>query len=261
MRRKLISSAILLFWVTMMSALVRQQILARTVRPPAGSYSQILSALEETHEDRRMGIYLGGKRIGQSDTHFRSHLDGSYAIDNTTQLKLPSLPPFTLESCRAELRAKAYVNADYRLDWFELVFLTPVYEARVRGNWVGNELQIRLTAGPETHSYSMPLDEDVLLTNTFTPFLGVQDLSLGETWAMKMFNPLTGQFRDVVVRVARKEILQWEGRDVETYVVTVTQGPFQCSAWIREDGEVLKQTALLGLTLIKEIPTEDEDPE
>lgn len=105
-----------------------------------------------------------------------------------------------------------------------------------------------------------PYPKHGLVLNSLDPLDRMPGLQIGQRWRSQVVSPLTGQFQTVSVEVARRQLLEWNSKQVEATEVITRMEPFAMRTWVRRDGLVIRQEAPFALvTLILErLPDPDE---
>jgi hypothetical protein len=84
--------------------------------------------------------------------------------------------------------------------------------------------------------------------------LASQELEVGQTYRLHLFDPITLTEGEIEISVLEREIVQWGNREEDALRLRSTFAGLTTMAWVNEAGEVLKEETALGWTLIKEIP-------
>ena len=266
MRRRLIIIGVIGFWAVMTATLVRQWVLEVWPEYVPGTYRSMLTA-ERRHFRSRMGIYIGKdqKRVGQTETMFVYREDGRYEIDNITQA-IVALPGFMEKAGTFTLTTQVRVGKDHRLEALKVVLESEWANVEYRGRVKGDVLEVveipKERKAKERLVGELPVPSGEVVAQSLSPLSALPPLKVGMRWSMMGINPLT--LRDskgwpLNLEVVRRERILWEGKDVDTHVVTITSGLFASKAWVSLDGDVLKESLPFLVTLIKEPVEETEE--
>lgn len=224
------------FWLVMMSLLVWWDLIPqwRVNQPP--SYKTMLEHRLQA-EKYRMGIWWGDRRLGASGTTIEPETDGSYTIENDTDLAttFPGLAHLTL-------RSRTRIGNDYRLHNSSTDIRAGEFEGNMSAEVVGKRLKIKFQlAGADSFEHEVPYESAGTFSNGLSPFIQMPDLTVGKEWTIYAMNPLTGQAETGLARVQEIETIAWQGLDVETFRVTMTQARQEATSWIDRQGHILKE--------------------
>ncbi len=223
------------FWLTMMTLLVQRDVvpLLTAGRPP--SYKTLLQHRLRS-ERYRMGVWWGGRRIGSSATAIHPSGDGSYTLDNDTDLATP-FPGLEHVSLSSHTR----IGRAYNLLDFTTKIETGDLSGKIDALVVGDRLRIVFGVGSNRVVHEVPYDAGGTFSNGLSPFVQMPDLTVGKEWTITSVNPLTGQAESGLARVMEMEKLAWEGEEVETFRVVLTKGTQEAASWIDREGRILKE--------------------
>lgn len=261
MLHRLVVVAVVGFWAVMTASLVRRWLLEVKPESIPGTYRSVLTADRQNYQSR-MGIYLPGVRekMGYTETVFLYSEDGKYRISNATRLRAP-VPGFLEKLSAFALDMVVVVGKGYALERFSMVLHSPVIAAECRGEVVDEELVLRaMVHGEAEQVHKLPLPRGGLVATGLSPLLALPPLRVGLRWWVIVLNPLTLEPTEVELEVTGREPLQWAGRSWDTHVVEIRSGYLRAQAWVSDNGEVLKEKTLFGLTLVKEQVIADTPP-
>lgn len=253
MRYRLVVVMVVGFWVVMMASLVRRWLLEVKPESIPGTYRSVLTP-ERRNYHSRMAIYLPGqeKKAGYTETVFNYGEDQTYRITNATRVQVPV--PGLLEQLAAfGLQTQVVVNRAYALESFSILLASPVLNAKCDGQVEDGELVVRAAIrgeGEQVHRF--PLPPGGMVASGLSPLLALPPLRVGLRWTVAVMNPLTFEPTEVELEVLRRETLEWAGEPWDTHVVAIRAGYVEAHAWVARNGEVLKETSIFGVTLVKE---------
>lgn len=253
MQHRLVVVMVVGLWAIMMGSLVRRWLLERRPETLPGTYRSVLTPERQNYHSR-MGIYLAGheKKVGYTETVFYYGDDKKYRISNVTRLQAAA-PGVLARLAAFGLESHVVVDAGYALERFSVLLSSSVLHAECKGEVRGTDLVVRVrVAGEEEHVRRFPLPPGATMASGLSPLLALPPLRVGLRWRAMVMNPLTLEPTEVELEVLRREPLEWAGETWDTHVVEVRSGYVSARAWVSRNGEVLKETTLFGLTLIKE---------
>lgn len=235
------------FWLTMMTLLVKRDVLPAFGRRGDPGYRTLLLDMHNM-EETTMGIYVGEQKIGFAREVIRPDADGGYTISNETELDGERLGLASVMT----FRSNTNIDAAFHLASFDLSARVLGVEASVRGTVVEDVLVIRsegMTATGQPEEKRIQLDGPMTLSTGLSPFTGMPHLEVGKEWTIINVDPISASRGTLATEsrrahVEKKETIEWEGRQVETYVVKIeTRQAFarECTAWITKEGEILRQ--------------------
>jgi len=256
MTRHLVIGCIVVFWLTMMGLLVKREVVPAWVTARRPTYRT--AAVEEDLPRRtQLGIYLKTQRVGTSRSITRRDTDGSLVIEGTVVVE--ARVPLLHVRSRLDVASRVRVGPDGRLRRFRIDAKAPGIERIMQGEVVGSDLIVTSRTGRHTETRTIPFEPRDALAHDLCAMEGLGDLHVGRRWFIQNLNPLTGRHTPGMVEVRRREIIAWRGERVETFLVVSRAGAMEVRAWVRPDGEVLRQELPIGLTLERE-PFEEPLP-
>lgn len=233
---RLIGAIVIGFWLVMMSLLVWKDLVPQWSVSQPPSYKTMLEHRLQA-EKYRMVIWWGDRQLGTSGTSIEPEIDGSYTIENDTDLTTPFPGMGNLS-----LRSRTRVGNDYQLREFTTRVVTGELTADGTAEVVRDRLLLSFRVGKgEWIKHEVPYQGTGTFSNGLSPFIQMPDLTVGKEWTIYSINPLTGQADTGLARVQEIEKLAWQGEEVETFRVTVTQGKQEATSWLDRKGRILKE--------------------
>lgn len=275
MSRYVLPIAIVALWLHAMTMLALREVVPafRQAREAAEGlrYSELRRDLPGV-EDTRMGLYKVGpgqgiralRRVGTLDR--RVWRKGEILeIRVRTTLDIEALVPWM----RAWSGRVAEVVFQSKAVRGRLVSLqmeirqagkdAPIVS--VTGAAAGDKLSLRAETPLGLLTRVIPYDSRFVVTAAETPALGMPKLHVGRRWKVRLLDPLSGRVRERWARVTRREGLRWQDEDVMCHVVEVDGDRFKSTAWVDDEGRVLKLQAAGFVFLLEPSPLPvDEAP-
>jgi len=255
MTRLVAIGCIVVFWLTMMTLLVKREVLPAWVEGRRPTY-RAAADHEDLPRRTQMGIYLGNRRVGTSRSRTRRDTDGALVIESTTAIE-GEVPLLRFRS-RFDIASWLRVGPKGQLERFRIHAKAPGFERTIHGEVAGRELVMTSRTGRRSETWTVPFERRDVLSHDLSVMEGLGDLRVGQRWCLQNLNPLTGRYSIVRVDVRRRETLTWRGRKVETFLVVSNINGLELRAWVKPDGEVLRQE-LPGLMLERE-PYDEPGP-
>jgi hypothetical protein len=223
--------------------------------------------------EKRIGFYETQlTQVGHSDVH----------IKHTLELSAKQAPPAAALTIRALITQ--LTGQDEELHDFNAQL--DVYVNRLRGLrslkarakygperlevWGqprgDGHLRVITRWGPEDHSSVIPYDSRTPFGVGSSPFVGMKNLAVDQSWKVSFFDPFTRTANDRLIKVVGREKLKYRGQEVDCFVLTshpvaadrggagggaANFGLSTSTAWVSADrGQLLREeTRILMFTL------------
>jgi len=239
--------------MVVMGIYFKREVLPDLIPPPPPSYESYFARPRQS-EYIRMNILLRTVPVGTSETALLPREDGSYSLYNRTRAQLAILRH------RVQVLAEAFILIDskHSLKALKFTFHSPVFVVEAEGEVVGGELHLTITDGTETFESALPYPPHELVMSDISPLVGISRLWPGQEWQMQIFNPLTMSFDRAKVKVQGKEEIAWQGEMVLAWLLDINYQDQRLSAWISEDGKLLREETAYGVILVREESEKDE---
>jgi hypothetical protein len=220
----------------------------------------------------QVGIYNDdGVRIGTSWTSSQRKAAGEFVGVNTVTIFGPvTLPAITIPRLRIDsdiiLRTSTQRVDEVNIKVYGVdVPIQLKCEAMPTG-----EFPCHWTVGPQSGDVVLDGELPAMLGDVVRPFDRLPNLYVGQTWRLKLVDPLKAllpqlensgiEIEPLVFRVTGREKLVWSGREVEVFVVDGGE----TTAYVDDDGRVLRQEVsvpLLGRLVLIDEPYSDRSRE
>lgn len=238
------------FWLTMMTLLVKRDVLPAFGRRSDPGYRALLLGKQDV-EETHMGIFIGEQRIGEAKEMIRPNAtDGGYQITEDTTFDGSRLGVGELMT----LRSTTNIDAAFRLASFDMSARVLDREGSVRGTVVDDELVVTIggfLANGRSEERRIALDGPMTLSTGISPFSEMPELAVGKEWTIVSvsINPLDAARGSLTTESRRahvesREMMRWEGKETEVFVVKIESHQAfarECTAWITREGDILKQ--------------------
>lgn len=242
MHRHMVSAAIVIFWLGMMSALM-----ARHYDGPAGKpVSRTGIVPSAVPQEEWFGIYLKNRKIGYSHRGLKKKGDG-YQLTDVTKMKID----FFGTGKDVETETSALLTPDFRLASFD-VRVRADSEVNIKGRTQGRNLLVSLDTGGSRSRLTIPLRDRPFLNASVIPALISRGTRPGTRISVNTVDPLTFTQARLNMKVEGRELLTVMGRQEETVKLKGTIGDVTFLAWLSEKGEILKEKSPLGVVLVRE---------
>jgi len=230
--------------------LVRKELFL--TRLPTGSTSIAASLTPElSFKEQWMGIYYEGEKIGYSNTTvnrtYGSEKPG-FIVLNRTFMKLMLME----QPLQVNFEGLLHTDGDFRMRAFTCKLNSADHEIQLDGRRDGNNLLLDVLSGGRVFRKTATVNEDVNISNSLTPLLYLPDLKVGVTYSIQILDPFTLSTNMAKVTVRGMEPYEFDGKEIDVYVVDTKYQGLTFTAWVTESGETLKESTPLGWTLIRE---------
>jgi hypothetical protein len=128
------------------------------------------------------------------------------------------------------------------------------FETVVEGRIDGSDLVLDIRSGGSNRTERRRLDKPLVLPLNMHRTLAAQGLEPGQTYRLRLLDPMTLTDGDAQIQVMEREVVHWGGHEEEAFRIRTQFAGLSTTAWISDDGEVLKEETPLGWTLLKEAP-------
>ena len=128
------------------------------------------------------------------------------------------------------------------------------FETRVKGIVEGAELALTINSGDSERTQRRALDRPIVLPLNIYYSVAAQGLEAGNNYRLQLFDPMTLTEGEVEITVMEPEIVHWGGHEEQAYRLRSQFSGLTTTAWINEEGQILKEETPLGWTLLKEEP-------
>jgi hypothetical protein len=167
---------------------------------------------------------------------------------------------------RIEILTDAIIGGDFNLRTFSATVKSSEVESpwlTMNGAVVKDSISItvREASGRERALPPIRFDAQRNLASFLTTPLAPGDLAVGRAWRIETINPLTAQIETATAKVLARETMNVNGSEQEVYVVEIDAHNLKFKTWMTQTGDVIKQEAPFGITLLREERPPAEAPE
>jgi hypothetical protein len=267
------NAAVIVAWLASMGWLVKTKVLPPLLVGEPPSYRQVIEA--QNHDPPAgwrvswKGNPLGwaltdtkSQSNGLTEVHGRVHFD-TFPIGSVTPIWLQpflGLAKKPLDQLSLDATSTMLIDTFGRLLRFDsAVELAPLLdEVTMRGTVEGGQLQLVVRSGNQSFSHELSLPPKALLADALSPQTRLPGLHIGQTWSVPVFNPIwptKSPIEIISAKVEESDTILWDGEPQRTLVVVyrhesgtagkADQKNVQGRLWVRDDGVVLRQEAML----------------
>ncbi len=266
------NTAVVVLWLVTMGWLVDKKVLPPLLVGEPPSYRQVIEA---QNQDPPAGwkVSWKGKPLGWALTDTKMRQTGLTEVDGRVHFdRFPIgdmmpiwLQPFLalakkpVDGLSLDASSVMLIDAFGRLLRFDSAVQLPplIDEITMRGTVEGGQLQLLVRSGEQSLSHELSLPPKALLADALSPQTRLPGLHVGQTWSVPVFNPLwptKSPIEVISAEVEAPETILWNGEPVRALVVVYRHDSgtgsgasqnVQCKLWVRHDGVVLRQEAML----------------
>ena len=198
-----------------------------------------------------MSIYMKDQKVGYSEQSLAQVRNG-YNLNQNTYLRL------NLMGSVQEIRTmtSARLTESMALNSFNFFMSAGPIRYQLSGQLNGMTLELTSTTGGGRTQSSLLLEEVPRLAGGLMPYIAGKGLEKGDRFRTPVFDPSTLSSKPVTLVVEDTEILNLDGREVETFRLRMDFHDTQSYTWVDREGRVIKEEGLLGLRMVR--TTEEE---
>lgn len=197
-------------------------------------------------EHEWMEIFLHDRKIGYSHSRVQP-LEGGYVVHETLFLRLNLVGRPSL--IRSETRA--LLDRDFHLKNFAFSMQSGATSFGVRGEVRDHWIIIRRKGSPER---KIRLEEPLYIGSSLSYIFKDEPLEVGKSLRIPFFDPSTLARKRMVIRVIGRETIKIHGIPYKSYRLETQLMGQNISFWVNEDGDLLKESGLMGMRLVRSNP-------
>ena len=203
------------------------------------NHQRIVSLSEK---DSWMNIFRHDQKIGYSHRSLENTENG-YRLNERTHLRLNIMG--MVQDMR--IKTEGNLNKDFSLSSFSFEMASGLFNFKAKG-WVDDDV---LIIQLDDQKLEFPLNEPIFLLSGILDAAGVQGLEQGETRAYYIFDPASLDRKSVAITLRGDETLTIMDKPVKTRKFFLNFMGIGQTAWVTEEGDVVKEEGLMGIRLVK----------
>ncbi len=250
--RKLISLAVIAFWLVMMSLY-----LARENRLPfISTASQSLPPRMIRPSDSWMGVFMGNARIGFVNTNTtpdsrNGHFGVAYTVTAKLKLRLLTAP------LEVFISGTAWIPQDDSKAEFDFKVRSADHAMRVAAALVDGSLTGQIHTAGERIPFQFPVGKNLLVSGAMgTTSFNLPVLQPGQDLYVDTLDPMTFSVGKAHIECLAEETIEVAGQQVKTKVVATTLNGLASKAWVTDEDEIVRAETPFGFSLRKITPQE-----
>lgn len=201
-----------------------------------------------------MNIIQNGRKIGFSHTVF-SKTDDGYALTENLYMRINTMGL----AQDINVRTHGTLHSDFSLSTFDFGISSGRFNFAAAGKVSEDTLSIKTESSGDVRRTDIPIEEKIYLSAGIIDAVMAGGLTPGDRFSFQMFDPATMDQEPVFIKVIGKEDIMNMGITKRATKVSLSFRGVTQTAWIGEDGDVLKEEGLLGITLEKTLPEDARD--
>ncbi len=191
-----------------------------------------------------MNITQGGRKIGYAERTYAKTEDG-FSFSENIFMRINTMgivQPLTV-------RTAARLKPDRTLSSFQFDLGSNLFKFTARGVVAGKNLTVRVGGPGEEQTSVIALPEPPYLGGGILESLGAAGLKPGEVRTVPVFDPASLGQRSVRVSLLGEESLTIMGESRRAKKVSVDFMGMKQVAWVDQDGSVLREEGIMGISL------------
>ena len=205
------------------------------------------SSIDSTPErESWMNILQNGRKIGVSHTTFLKRKKG-YILKETLYMRINTMGLVQ----DINLKTSGRLNPDFTLSSFDFEINSGRFLFSAQGTVSGDVLSIKTHNLESTGNFDIKLKEKLYIAAGIMKAVNASGIEPGDEYTFQVFDPVTMASEPVRVSVIGNEEVMNMGIKKKTKKVAMMFKGVTQLAWIGENGEVIKEKGLLGISLEK----------
>ncbi|MBW1837592.1 MAG: transglutaminase domain-containing protein [Deltaproteobacteria bacterium] len=201
--------------------------------------------------DTWMNVSQSGRKIGYSHTRFTKEEKG-YRLHETLFMRINTMDMIH----DINLSTEGLLNSDFTLASFDFKLSSGLFRFGAKGSISGNVLSVTTQSSGGSKAFDIQIKNKPYLAAGIMDAVRVAGLKRSDQLTFNVFDPATMGQAPVVVKVIGKQEILNMGTLKRATVLSLRFKGITQRAWIGENGEVLKEEGLLGISLEKTTPEE-----
>ena len=193
-----------------------------------------------------MNILQNGRKIGSSHT-FISKTTKGYLLKETLYIRLNTMGLIQ----DLILKTAGNLNKDFTLSSFGFDISSGRFHFSAQGSVSGNVLSVKTHNFGSTKEVHTKIKEKLYASSGIVNAAYASGMKPGDEFSLHVFDPMSMSTEPVTIKVIGKEIIPNMGIQKNSMKVAVQYQGVTQLAWIGENGEVIREKGLLGLSLEK----------
>jgi hypothetical protein len=195
-------------------------------------------------EDHWMAITQAKRKIGYAHRTL-TPVEKGYRLEESVLMRINTMG--VVQDIR--MKTQSDLHADMRLSAFNFELQSHLFRFSVRGLIKGKEATIHYGTPAAPKKMILPLQEAPHLSSSMFDSLRGKNLKTGDEFIIYVFDPASMGQRPVQLKVMGEETITVMGGERKALKLNVDFMGSRQFAWLGEEGDVLRESGLLGMTL------------
>jgi len=193
-----------------------------------------------------MNIFQGGQKIGFSHASYTRTADG-FRFNETVFMRINTMGMVQDIS----LKSSGLLHADFSLASFSFEVSSGRFDFMAQGSVSDTALSLKTGTAGSIQTHTIPLQEKIYFTSGIVQAATAADLDPGDSIRLRVFDPVAMGQEAILLSMIGDEEIQIMGQPRMARKISLQFKGATQLAWIDPDGEILKETGMLGISLEK----------
>jgi hypothetical protein len=198
------------------------------------------------HQRDWMEIYLKGKKVGYSVSQVNP-IGEDYMIQEDIFLRLNLLG----QANDIHAVTRSVVGSDFFLKSFIFKMTSGVVTFQASGRVEEDRMLLEIGEGAEQRKESIPLSTPPVIGAGMAHFFKGRQVEVGQSFRFPVFDPSIMAQKEIIIEVKATEHIVISGVEYPSFRLESELWGQPMVFWLDENGTVLKEQGLMGLTLVK----------
>jgi hypothetical protein len=191
-----------------------------------------------------MAVFHNQRRIGYAHTRLEPRPGGSDLLE---EVRMRVTTMGLAQELR--LRTRARLQPDLSLERVEFELASGAFRFRAEGEVAGSTLTLHTETAGVRRRLDLPLKERLYLPSAVLYVLSPERLKPGDRYTFDVFDPASLAQTTVQLEVVQREAIEVMGTERSAMRISMALRGMTQSAWIGDDGNVLRERGILGMRL------------
>jgi transglutaminase-like putative cysteine protease len=247
MLKKIASTLILLFWVTMLGLLIERTY----IRPSSVIALDVITKEGVRAADEWFGIYQQGRKVGYAHSRTIPEAE-TYHLYEESEMDILALGSVQ----RVKTIINSYTTKNFLLKYFDFMLQSEMTTMKIKGAVIKNKLVLDIDTGGKTRTEKIQLTSPPYLSPNIKPAILLMGLETGRTYRFPLFNPATMSTEEATISIESKDRIKIGDTEQTVYKLKESFQGMETTSWITQDGDTIKEESALGYSLLKESKAE-----
>jgi hypothetical protein len=193
-----------------------------------------------------MNIFQNNRKIGFAHSRLQP-TDTGYELEEKAAMRINTMG--MVQDLRLQTRSR--LNRNLALERFEFGMESGRFRFSAQGEASGGVLSVRTEAAGDRRSIEVPVPSGITPAAAVIDALALADLKPGNRYTFDVFDPAALAQIPVLVEVIGPENVPVMGQGLSSTKVALNFRGMIQTAWIGENGDLLRERGLLGMRLEK----------